>query len=371
MHEQLQTNLGTFSLKRYPDNRDKNLRAWDSADILLLEYIAQSGLLEKQPRILIVNDAFGALTVALSNYAPVHRSDSYLARRACEENLKLNDCCQTTYQTSLNEQATNFDLVLMRLPKSNTFLEDTLIRLSKCLSVGCQIIATGMVKHMSRSQTDLFERVIGSTQVSLAQKKARLLIATVSPPSSSHIKTWSWDVPEYGLKTVNYPNVFANKRLDIGARLMLSNMPTVRAKVIVDLGCGNGILGFRAKQINPQSKLFFIDESYMAVESAKAGWNANQLGQGATFLVNDALSNCEIKANQILCNPPFHAQQTLSDDVAWRMIKQAHQHLVSGGEFRLIGNQHLKYHKKLERVFQDVRIIARNPKFVILSAIRS
>ena len=45
---------------------------------------------------------------------------------------------------------------------------------------------------------------------------------------------------------------------------------------IVDLGCGNGILGVRAAIGSPKSEITFVDESYRAVASAEATWKASR-----------------------------------------------------------------------------------------------
>ena len=41
-------------------------------------------------------------------------------------------------------------------------------------------------------------------------------------------------------------------------------------RTIVDLGCGNGVIGLVAATRNPQAALAFVDESFMAVASANA-----------------------------------------------------------------------------------------------------
>lgn len=75
-------------------------------------------------------------------------------------------------------------------------------------------------------------------------------------------------------------------------------------------------------------------------------------------------------ADLILCNPPFHQQQTVGDFIAWRMFRQAGEVLRRGGALRIVGNRHLNYHVKHKRLFGNLRQVAANPKFVVLEAIR-
>ena len=68
-----------LKLNRYPVSRDKSLRAWDAADELLLEELAQNenrNLSDK--KILIINDSFGALSLSLIDYNIESYTDSYI-----------------------------------------------------------------------------------------------------------------------------------------------------------------------------------------------------------------------------------------------------------------------------------------------------
>ncbi len=69
---------GEFALERYPPERF--LRAWDAADEYLLRQIAEQSILSRHSSVLVANDSFGALSVALAEHAPMMMSDSYLAQ---------------------------------------------------------------------------------------------------------------------------------------------------------------------------------------------------------------------------------------------------------------------------------------------------
>ncbi|CSB84036.1 Putative ribosomal RNA small subunit methyltransferase D [Vibrio cholerae] len=75
----------------------------------------------------------------------------------------------------------------------------------------------------------------------------------------------------------------------------------------------------------------------------------------------------------IVCNPPFHQQQTITDHIAWQMFCDSKHVLKKDGKLWVIGNRHLGYDVKLARLFgkSHVRVIANNSKFVILQAIKS
>jgi 16S rRNA (guanine1207-N2)-methyltransferase len=73
-------------------------------------------------------------------------------------------------------------------------------------------------------------------------------------------------------------------------------------------------------------------------------------------------------ADLILCNPPFHQQNTIGDQIAVGLFKQSLRILRKGGELWVIGNRHLGYHNYLNRLFGAHTVIAVNQKFIILKA---
>ncbi|MBT5230610.1 MAG: methyltransferase, partial [Methylococcales bacterium] len=327
-----------------------------------------SHILHAESRLLIINDAFGALTCALSQYQPINRSDSFVSQYSCQRNMSSIEN-QVVYQSSIDELNSPVDVVLIKVPKTLAFLQDQLIRLKSVITPQTQVIAAGMVKQIHTSTLNLFEQNIGTTKTSLATKKARLILSQVNSQTEPQTLPESqWAVPEYNLTIVNQANVFSREKLDLGARLLLENLPKDHQSYI-DLGCGNGVIGFRLQQLNPEAQIQFIDESYMAVASAKAGYQLNfPEGSQATFLVNNALTGLKPPVDCIVCNPPFHQQHAIGDHIAWQMFTQAKAMLKQGGEISIVGNRHLQYHSKLKKIFGNVRSIASNKKFVVLSS---
>jgi 16S rRNA (guanine1207-N2)-methyltransferase len=72
----------------------------------------------------------------------------------------------------------------------------------------------------------------------------------------------------------------------------------------------------------------------------------------------------------VLNNPPFHSHQATTDATAWRMFTGARRALRPGGELWVVGNRHLGYHVKLRRLFGNSELVAGDPKFVVLKAVK-
>lgn len=367
--------FATLELDRQPPRRDDPLQAFDAADEYLLQQVAEDGL-KPAARVLVLNDAFGALAASLAGHAQVTSSgDSHLAALALQANLARNGLAADAVTFVPASEATSgpFDLVLVRVPKTLALLEEQLIRLHGHLAPGARVIAAGMLKHLPRAAGDLLERHIGPVQASLAVKKARLLFATPEPrPAVASPYPSRYRLESPALTLVNHANVFCREGLDIGTRAFLPHLPKgLGAARVADLGCGNGVLALACALANPEAQFTLVDESYMAVQSARENWAAAFPERPATLRAADGLADQPPGSLElILCNPPFHQQQVVGDFLAWRMFQQARAALTDQGELWLVGNRHLGYHVKLKRLFKRVEQIAATPKFVVLKAVQ-
>lgn len=377
MTNRLSVAQGEFELNRLPKRPRELLLAWDAADEYLLNALAGQIILPGEARVLIVNDSFGALAVALSGFRPYAISDSYLSQQATRLNLVANGLPEHSVSllNSLDPFEGVFDLVLIKVPKTLALLEDELTRLRPHLSASTQVIVAGMIKNLPASVWKLLERLVGPTTTSLAKKKARLIFAAVDAslvvPPSPYPVTYRLENTNYLI--TNHANVFSRDSLDIGTRFFLQHLPARQdACDIIDLGCGNGVVGLIAAERSPAATVHFIDESFMAAASAKDNfYRAFGEQRKAIFQVGDGLTAVESEsADLILCNPPFHQQNTVGDQIALSLFKQSQRVLRKGGELWVIGNRHLDYYINLNRLFGGHTLIASNSKFVILKAVR-
>ncbi|HGE8503561.1 23S rRNA (guanine(1835)-N(2))-methyltransferase RlmG [Serratia ureilytica] len=370
-----QLDLGTqqLELERYPQQEESTqLQAWEAADEYLLQQLENVDIGGRP--VLIFNDNFGTLACALHAHRPYSVSDSYMSQLATRHNLKLNglDPEQVTLLDSLAELPA---VVLIRVPKALALLEQQLRALRHVVTEDTLIVAGAKARDVHTSTMQLFEKVLGPTRTSLAWKKARLIFcqaADIVPPAAAETTNWTLDGTDWLIH--NHANVFSRGSLDIGARLFLEHLPRGLNGHIVDLGCGNGVIGLTALAQNPDAQVTFVDESYMAVASSELNVEHNlpQELDRCQFEVNNALAGIERESVQaVLCNPPFHQQHAITDHTAWQMFCDAKRCLQVGGELRIVGNRHLDYHQKLKRLFGNCTLVASNKKFVILRAVKS
>ncbi|CAI0954339.1 23S rRNA (guanine(1835)-N(2))-methyltransferase RlmG [Serratia marcescens] len=373
-----QLDLGTqqLELERYPQQEESTqLQAWEAADEYLLQQLENVDIGGRP--VLIFNDNFGTLACALHAHRPYSVSDSYMSQLATRHNLKLNglDPEQVTLLDSLAELPAAPAVVLIRVPKALALLEQQLRALRHVVTEDTLIVAGAKARDVHTSTMQLFEKVLGPTRTSLAWKKARLIFcqaADIVPPAAAETTNWALDGTDWLIH--NHANVFSRGSLDIGARLFIEHLPRGLNGHIVDLGCGNGVIGLTALAQNPEAQVTFVDESYMAVASSELNVEHNlpQELDRCQFEVNNALAGIERESVQaVLCNPPFHQQHAITDHTAWQMFCDAKRCLQVGGELRIVGNRHLDYHQKLKRLFGNCTLVASNKKFVILRAVKS
>ena len=374
------TPFGEINLQRLPIVDRDPLQAWDAADSLLLQTLADQNIQIESP--LICNDPFGAITVALNSFTPTSWSDSRISHSALRKNLVLNKLDQNSVNIleSMSEPKVAPKLVLIKLPKTLGLLEDQLIRLKPLLNAESKVFVAGMVKHMPSSVWKLLERLVGPTATGLAVKKAKVIEVTVDMDMAAVSNPYPvrWKLENTELELISHANVFSRDKLDIGTRFMLEHLPVTEGQGdIIDLGCGNGVLALMSALQNPQAHIHCVDESYMAIASAQQNFKQlESISPSAERQVHFHASNgmgtfAHNSADLVLCNPPFHQNQSVGDALAKSMFRESEQVLRPGGELWVVGNRHLGYHQRLRQFFDRITQVAFNQKFVILKATKS
>ncbi|WP_147943294.1 methyltransferase [Microbispora sp. CSR-4] len=382
--DRMTTARGDLDLARFPEDPRDPLRAWDAADAYLLRHLdeREGGPVDLSGSLVVVGDRWGALSTALAAHDPVQIGDSYLGQQATRANLERNGlgADAVRLRTTRDAPPDRIDVLLVRVPKSLALLEDQLHRLAPHVHEDTVVVGAGMVTEIHTSTLKLFERVLGPTRTSLAVRKARLIFCSPDPGLSRGANPWprSYALPAdigvlSGLTVVNHAGVFSAERLDAGTRLLLSALPArTGPEHVVDLGCGNGVIGLAAALSNREAEVTFIDESYQALASAEATFRANAPDDAAArFEAADGLAGFPPgTADLVLNNPPFHTHRGRTDATAWRMFNGSRAALRRGGELWVVGNRHLGYHVKLRRLFGNCAVVASDPKFVVLRAVK-
>jgi 16S rRNA (guanine1207-N2)-methyltransferase len=365
-------------LRRWPDVEADNLFAHDAADKLMLDTARPllAGL--EGSRIAVINDHYGALTLALTGAGMQGVrvvQDALSSERALDNNASRLG--MAGYHHHLLEPAAfvGVRLVLLQLPRSLDALEEIASCIAAAAAPDVTVLAGGRVKHMSTAMNSVLATSFSSVTAGLARQKARILTASGPLPSVGgrfpRAEEHDVGLPR-PLRLVAFGGTFGGPKLDPGTRFLLPLLAGARqADRAVDLGCGNGTIAAYLALARGGMRVLALDQSASAVGSARATAEANAIADRVEVRRDDALSSLPAGSEQlIVLNPPFHIGNTVHAGIALKLFADAGRVLAPGGELWTVWNSHLAYKPALHRLVGPTRQVARNPKFTVTVSTR-
>jgi len=185
----------------------------------------------------------------------------------------------------------------------------------------------------------------------------------------AYLHKWVLDIPPAELRLVSLPGAFAHGRLDRGTEVLLQaisrctgkNVPAGR---VLDFGCGIGVIGLSLLTKNPDIQLTLLDDSALALESARLSLLANELK--AELVPSDGLAEIRQRFDWIVSNPPFHRGVATDYEVVRRFFSQARSVLSKQGKMLLVCNIHLPYETWLAEQFGRVELLDSDSGYKVL-----
>ncbi|MBF4606158.1 methyltransferase [Curtobacterium sp. VKM Ac-1393] len=373
-------------LFRHRDESAPDLIAIDGTDRFLIDEAphVHGDALRQPGQVAVVDDRLGVLTLGLitqygaSDIRVVQ--DSLVGERALEANAGTFGLRGFHHPDSLEDAFRNVRLVVLRLSKSHDRLDEIARAVARFAAPDVVLLCGGNVKYMNLSQNDVLRRSFGEVTASRGRGKSRLLIAQdpLRAQANRAAATNPWPrsvhVDDLGMTLVAHGGVFAGTSLDQGTRVLLEAMDDAvpSARTVVDLGSGNGVIASAIALRRPNVQVVATDVSRIAVASTRATAEANGVADRVTALRTDAGDELAAGSAQlVLCNPPFHADTTVTTDAAEAMFRNAATILQSGGELWCVWNGHLRYRPVLERLVGPTRQVVRTPKFTVTASRRA
>jgi len=364
-------------LRRWPDVEAPGLVAVDAADRLILDQSAEMRASAQPGDIVVVNDAYGALTLGAAHAGASQvrtHIDALTGERALEANAARVGLTGRFQSGPLDAGlVSGARLVLLRLPRSLDALRDIADLIAAHADPSVVVVAGGRLKHMSVSMNTVLSEHFRTLDISHARQKSRVLIARTPwegrdpTPAAARVE---------GVEVRAYGGAFAGARLDIGTRLLLDNLPDVPAggtpsDPFIDLACGTGIVGAWMATRYPGTHVYACDQSSIAVASAHATMLANGIEDRVAVVRDDMLESRPAgSASLITLNPPFHSAAAVTDLIAPRMFADVARVLRSGGQLWCVWNSGLRYRPMLERAIGATEQVARNAKFTVTVSTR-
>lgn len=410
-------------LRRFPDVEAENLQAWDATDELLVAEALRADA--PGATIAVIGDEYGAITLALAAAGlrgiRVHQ-DLATGRRALLNNarallsadasspagrvkgghadgvadLPQEETAFTSHELG-PELLSGVRLVLLQLPKALAELEEIADAIARWAAPDVVVVAGGRVKHMTLGQNEVLGRSFGNVQAQRAHRKSRLVIAA-GPRPVAEAPPFPVVETHEGLTLVAHGGAFAGARLDIGTRVLLDALGLgrsqllqngvekaetarnggfaedsggVRARTVVDLGCGTGALAVSYALAHPEVQVLATDRSAAAVASARETVRANGVEDRVTVTHDDAASEiADASVDVVLLNPPFHLGASVHTGAATRLFEASARILRPGGELWTVFNSSLAYRGELTRLIGETQQVTRTPKFTVTRSIR-
>ena len=163
--------------------------------------------------------------------------------------------------------------------------------------------------------------------------------------------------------------VFATRGVDRGTRLLIETMSVGEGDVILDLGCGYGVIGLVAAALAPHGHAHLVDVNARAADLARENAVRNGIGN-VTVHVGDGVEPVRgIAFDLVLTNPPVRAGRT----IVLRFFTGARGVLRPGGRVLFVartgqGARTLARH--VEALFGNVTELAKGSGFRVYAATR-
>lgn len=352
-------------INRVPESTNKSLRAWSAADELLVGFLNE----KKASSVTIYNDSFGYLTCYAIPAKTRTIVDLKSQEKAILQNLSDNNLNSSgiTFGQLLEDSLEPCNLGLMKIPKSLELFELCLYHFVQHAQTDAQLACGFMTRNFTKSLIEIASKYFEEVSQSLSKKKARILI--LSKPKKVDKKSFLNTILHKNEEITQYFGVFSANRIDFATQFLMENLePPIEAEKILDLASGNGILAKEVAKEFPSAQFHLVDDSHLAIESAKLNVTGNNVHFHHNNNLEDLASN---SFDYIVSNPPFHVEYEIDLSLPLRLFRATEKKLKPEGKFQLVANSHLNYKPHLEKIFKLVKVVYDNDKFVVYSCYKS
>lgn len=348
-----------FDLKRHDLSIDQSLKPYSAADEYLLESFKNSSIRPKS--LAIYHDRFGFLSCHLNAFRPITIFTNKSQLKAVELNTEANHLPFPQISDPISPLESKIDFAVIKVPKSLALFQLYLEHVAHNSTSEVTVVIAFMTRHFSTQILQIAEQYFETVEQSRAVKKAR----TVTLSQKKQVeKRGIIDVLEYNHEMYQqYWGVFSAKHIDYATQYFLEHMELKSTdNAILDLASGNGIIGKEILKRLPKAEIHLMDDSYLAVESAKL----NVHGKNVQHHFNNDLSDFNgTTFDLIVTNPPFHFEYEINIKIPIQLFNECYRCLKVGGNLQVVANKHLNYLTHLKLIFSSVQVLAQNDNFVI------
>ncbi len=356
------SNRNQLKIFRYPSTENRSLKAWNTADEHLLNWVGDMDINSRS--FAIYNDRFGYLTCCINHYNPL----IVLTYKSQEKSIVMNmnsnhlDLNENLFIDPLSPLPHSIDIGLIKIPKSFDLFRLFLYQLTQSLSDDGIVLCSFMTRHFSPQLLTIADEFFEDVHQSKAWKKSRLLILKKKRVFKELVTLNT--IKYNGSELHQHFGVFSANKIDFATQFLIENLKiNPNDNRILDLGSGNGIIAYAIRNENKDCELHLLDDSFLAVESSKLNLENNK----TFFHYNDCLGDVEDEFfDLIVSNPPSHFDYETNIDVSIQLFHDVLRCLNANGRFLIVASKHLNYFTHLSKIFKRTITINKNAKFEIL-----
>jgi 16S rRNA (guanine1207-N2)-methyltransferase len=306
-----------------------------------------------------------------------NRWDIYLEAKAQKFNVEFSDF-------DLSKIADHsLDRIFYRVSKEKPIVHHLLNEAWRCLKVDGQLVLAGHKNEGVKTYIEKAAGLLGAPKK--IQKSGNVYSAelqkhaTYNPSlqltASDYTLVRPLEASAQLLAPIFYtkPGLFGWNKIDQGSAFLIAQLPqilTAHSAPIasaLDLGCGYGYLSLMAAQLPALTAITqwtMTDNNAAAIQIAQHNSQVNHIN--ADVIAADAADSIKLKADLILCNPPFHQGFNQSGELTDKFIAATHRLLSDTGIAVFVINQFIPLERKAGALFKGVSTIADNGSFKVI-----
>lgn len=266
-----------------------------------------------------------------------------------------------------------FDTAVILMPKARSELVMRLAWAAARLARGGELWLVGAKREgIARGSRQLQERFAGAYKADSARHCQLWCVAPETEAAPFRVEDWlelvEMQAPAGSLELYSLPGLFSEGRLDEGTHQLLATVAEKPSEPVLDLACGNGVIGAWLRHHWPGLTVTLADVHWQALRCTQAAFGGEE---GVTVVPSDGLSGVTGRYASVFSNPPFHQGQKKNLDPINRWFCELSGFLEPGSEIRLVANAFLPYQAPMTRFIGPVRVLSDDGRYRVYSVTRN
>jgi len=165
------------------------------------------------------------------------------------------------------------------------------------------------------------------------------------------------------------PGLFSYKEIDEGTKLLIEYAEIPQEGVVLDMGCGYGVIGIVLAKANPRLRVYMVDINPESVRLAERNAKRNGVSDRVVVLRSNLYEAVkDLTFDAIYSNPPLAAGM----DTVEKIITEAPNHLKPGGSLQIVVRKGSEYISKLmEKAFGNVETLVSKKGYKVLKSAKA